>query len=900
MSDLRHIQELFELALELPEAQRRAFVESRTEDPETRREVLELLAYDARGLTHVNEAVGAAAQQIAGPAALPAGTLIGPWRVRRVLGQGGMGAVYEVERADGAYQQTAALKRIRSDSASPDGLRRFLEERDILARLNHPNIARLLDGGTDSGGQPYLVMEAVDGLPITEYCERNRLSLRQKLTLFLDVCKGVQSAHARLVIHRDLKPSNIHVTHDGQVKLLDFGIAKLVDPTRAGATLTGMLVLTPEYASPEQVSGSDVSTASDVYSLGAVLFELLTGAKAHALTSTSPAEIVRVVIESEVERPSAAAPGKDKAHLTGDLDTIVLAAMQKLPERRYASVDKLAEDIERYLTGRVVLARPDSFSYRAGKFLRRNWIPVSAAAVVAISLVAAVAVSTIQARRAQRRFDEVRALANTFLFDFHDKIRDLPGSTSAREMVVATARKYLDNLAAEAGDDTQLQLELAAAYDRLGEVLGSQTSYSLGRTGEALSSYRRAFAIRQALERANPKDPAIQSALIDSYNRLGDAEKLGGTLKAAMPLWQEAARRARAANAPQQEFEALLDIAVTANRLSDPALAIDSMQRALQLVDANPAIWPNGPERARTSAQARLVVPLTVAGRFSEARDVALDALATAGRMLAKTPESNYWLRQSFSLRLYLGDIYNTPLGTLKVSPAEAIQPYRDALALARRIRQLEPNSALAARDELYAETRIAETEASRGDLRALDALDSVAARREAIARQDPLDADARRHAAAAFIAAALPAADHQLWARAFRQLERAAVITAEINKGDAGRMFRSEELQLHTYLGLSALRLGQPGRSGTALARCREIAAAIQLPAASTLEIAELARCLHTSGELAQSTGDTPAARTYFQQALNAWQAGINRPNSRPFLKTEHAKTAAALAKLP
>ncbi len=900
MSDLRHIQELFELALELPEAQRRAFVESRTEDPETRREVLELLAYDARGLTHVNEAVGAAAQQIAGPAALPAGTLIGPWRVRRVLGQGGMGAVYEVERADGAYQQTAALKRIRSDSASPDGLRRFLEERDILARLNHPNIARLLDGGTDSGGQPYLVMEAVDGLPITEYCERNRLSLRQKLTLFLDVCKGVQSAHARLVIHRDLKPSNIHVTHDGQVKLLDFGIAKLVDPTRAGATLTGMLVLTPEYASPEQVSGSDVSTASDVYSLGAVLFELLTGAKAHALTSTSPAEIVRVVIESEVERPSAAAPGKDKAHLTGDLDTIVLAAMQKLPERRYASVDKLAEDIERYLTGRVVLARPDSFSYRAGKFLRRNWIPVSAAAVVAISLVAAVAVSTIQARRAQRRFDEVRALANTFLFDFHDKIRDLPGSTSAREMVVATARKYLDNLAAEAGDDTQLQLELAAAYDRLGEVLNGLGRHSLGRSGEALNCYRRAFEIRQDLGRAHPTEPAIQDALTDSYKRMGDAEKIGGTVKAAMEYWLEAARRARASNSTRQEFQVLLEIGLTANQLSNRGLSIESLKRAISLVDNNPRIWPDGPERARTAAQARLIRPLHQSGRVHEARDLTLEALATTRKMLTRYPESSFWLRQRLGLHIHLGDIYNARQDSLTVSPSESIQPYRDALILARQISKLEPSSILAAKDEVSVEYRLGALEVERGDLRALDRLESVSARQEALVRRDPLNTYGLQSAIGMYLAVGITAADHQLWARALHQLERAALITAEIKNGDSGRMFRSEELQLHTHLGLSALRLGRLDRSGAALTRCREVAGAIPLPAATALEVAELARCFHTSGEQAQSTGNTLAAREYFRQAINAWQAGIDRPNSDPQLKTKREESAAALAKLP
>jgi serine/threonine protein kinase/tetratricopeptide (TPR) repeat protein len=874
--DWARIQELFDQALELPAADRRAFLEAQSPEPAVVKEVLELLAYDSRGLTHVNAAVGAAAREITGPAALPEGAAIGPWRVRRVLGQGGMGAVYEVERADGAYQQIAALKRIRSDAQSAEGLRRFLEERDILARLNHPNIARLLDGGTAADGQPYLVMEAVEGLPITEYVAAKKLTARQILTLFLDVCKGVQSAHNRLVIHRDLKPSNIHVTHDGHVKLLDFGIAKLLDPSRVDATLTGHLILTPEYASPEQVSGQDVSTASDIYSLGAVLFELLTGAKAHALTSTSPAEIVRVVLESELP----------KSNLPSELDTIVRAAMQKLPERRYASVDKLAEDIDRYLANRPLLARPDSLTYKTTKYLRRNWIAVAAAAIVAVSLVSAATISTIQARRAQKRFDEVRTLANTFLFDFHDKIRDLPGSTPAREMVVNTARKYLDRLATEAAGDTNLQLELAAAYDRLGDVLGSQTTASLGRTKDALAAYRAAFQLRESLEKSNPSNPAIYSALTDSYNRLGDAEKLAGTMQAAMPLWRESARRARAANSPLQEFDALLDIATGAQRLSDPDTSIETMRRAIALVDAHPAIWPNGPERARTSAQARLVVALIDKGHYAEARDLAREALTVTRQMLEKLPDSNYWLRQSLVLNSYLGDILNSSFSELTTSPAEALQPLRDSLAFARRLHEIDPASVLAFRDVLYSEARLAEAEASHRDPRALDTFDALIASYNTLIEKDPLDADTRRRRASISIAAGVAAAEMNQGPRALRLLSQAITLTEEITQSDPGRMPRSEIIQLYSFHGRAA-------KSAASLSRCRQLALAIPVANANLAELIDSARCFNFSSE------QTPN-RQYLQEALTRWQAAIDRPTPGQFLRTQRDKTAAALQRLP
>ena len=884
--DWARIQELFDQALELPAADRRAFLDAQSQDPAVVKEVLELLAYDSRGLTHVNAAVGAAAREITGPSALPEGAAIGPWRVRRVLGQGGMGAVYEVERADGAYQQIAALKRIRSDAQSAEGLRRFLEERDILARLNHPNIARLLDGGTAADGQPYLVMEAVEGLPITEYVTSKNLTTRQKLTLFLDVCKGVQSAHNRLVIHRDLKPSNIHVTHDGHVKLLDFGIAKLLDPSRVDATLTGHLILTPEYASPEQVSGQDVSTASDIYSLGAILFELLTGAKAHALTSTSPAEIVRVVLESELPQ----------SNLPGELDTIVRAAMQKVPERRYASVDKLAEDIDRYLTNRPLLARPDSFTYKTSKYLRRNWIPLSAAAIVAVSLVSAATISTIQARRAQKRFDEVRTLANTFIFDFHDKIRDLPGSTPAREMVAATARKYLDNLSADSASDPQLQLETATAYERLGDVLGSPYSPSLGRAEEARQSYERSFQLREAVAAANPANQEARKALTASYIKRSDGEKIAGSSKESLRYSELAIARARADQDWKQLYGALARAAGSRSRLGESAVALTLLDEALTIVREHPDLWSNEAPYARVSIQVRAAREQKMLARGKLAFATLQDAINTAEQALAKNPTETKWIRHASTLHSEAGDVQTLP--SLKGEPdwRAAKHHYEKALAYASRTRQMDPASFTALYDESYLEIQVAAAARRLGDVTSIALLEATAQKLEKAVAQHPKQLEGHRYRFMAYGSAASAAADFKQWPRAIRLYDRAVALMDEILVLDPNRLTKREPVSILIDRALTAARLGDKAKMKSDLDRCRTIAAAIPVPNARPADLRITGDCFVASAENAP-----PAqAAEYYREALRRFDEALNRPEPNEYLRPRRDKTAAALKAIP
>ncbi|MBV9926825.1 MAG: serine/threonine protein kinase [Acidobacteria bacterium] len=419
------IESLVEGALAVPAgAPRAAWLSANCVDESVREEVMSLVALDMDAAGFLAEpAVAKAARLLADDDGLSrVGQEVGHYRLVEEIGRGGMGVVYLAERGDGEFRQGAAVKLIRRGLDTEDILRRFRNERQILASLSHPNIARLLDGGTAPDGSPYFVMEYVEGEPLVEYCDRRALSAAERLRLFRTVCAAVSHAHQNLVVHRDLKPSNILVTKDGTPKLLDFGVAKLLDPERGAAahTRTRARVLTPEYASPEQVRGQNVTTASDIYSLGVVLYELLTGARPCEPKDDSPEELAHAICDTEPARPSEAVsrPTRDGAgrlkgvenlrSLRGDLDNIVLMALRKEPERRYRTVDQFSEDIRRHLEGLPVAARKDTFSYRASKFVARNKAGVAAAAAVFVALVAGLAATAWQARVASRERDQAR------------------------------------------------------------------------------------------------------------------------------------------------------------------------------------------------------------------------------------------------------------------------------------------------------------------------------------------------------------------------------------------------------------------------------------------------------------------------------------------------------------
>jgi len=496
------------------------------------------------------------------------GKQIGNYQIIGELGTGGMGAVFLAERADGEFKHQTALKLIKRGMDSDAVLRRFFNERQILASLEHPNIARLIDGGTTSDGLPFFVMEYVEGTTILEFAETKNLNLEERLNLFREVCAAVSFAHQNLVIHRDLKPSNILITNDGKVKLLDFGIAKLLKSDEENQTATQMQIFTPEYASPEQVRGEKLTTATDIYSLGAILYELLTGNRPYKTESKNIAEIIKSVCETEPIRPSSVISRQKVSNetnqnneqqtkvkeqktnpkskirnpksLRGDLDNIILKALRKEPERRYSSVEQFAEDIRRHQIGLPVLASRATWSYQASKFIQRNRIGAVATVLILLTLFGGLGATLYQRNKAQRRFNDVRQLANSFLFEFHDAIENLPGSTPARELVVRRAIEYLDNLAAESENDPVLQRELGAAYAKIGLIQGNSYHSNLGDTDGAMKSYRRSLEIRQKLVDNEPRNRVLLHDLADSHEGVGDILYTVNDLKGGLQSYQKA------------------------------------------------------------------------------------------------------------------------------------------------------------------------------------------------------------------------------------------------------------------------------------------------------------------------------------------------------------------------
>jgi eukaryotic-like serine/threonine-protein kinase len=399
------IEELFDHALKLPESQRNHFLDEECAgDPELLQELRVLLASLPAADASLREAIVAGVETLVGNAITAhVGRRIGHYRLIQLLGEGGMGAVYLAQRDDAQFNQRVAIKILSHAVGSPEAIARFRDERQILAGLEHPSIVRLFDGGSSDDNLPYLVMEHIEGMAITRYADEHELSVRARVELIRRVCAALQYAHQNLIVHRDIKPSNILVDADGDPKILDFGIAKLLAPvasfTREARTRTGAAMFTPEYASPEQARGDAVSTATDVYSLGAVLYELMAGMSPHRTTG-SALEILRIISEVDPPRPSVVAPGGRRRELVGDLDNIIQKALHKEAALRYASMEQLSEDLGRWLDGLPIMARISTFGYRARKFVRRNKAVVVATTLVAATLVAATVVSLRQAEHA--------------------------------------------------------------------------------------------------------------------------------------------------------------------------------------------------------------------------------------------------------------------------------------------------------------------------------------------------------------------------------------------------------------------------------------------------------------------------------------------------------------------
>lgn len=594
------VRALFEQALPLAEPERAALLAAALAEPEHGAalvaEVRSLLAHHEQATqgalslgVGAAERMGAGTQLTSPPEPAGAGTgrdssasrigqTLGAWRITAALGRGGMGEVWLAERADGAFEGTAAIKVLKRGMDSDAVLARFAQEQRALARLSHPHIARLMDAGRTEDGLPYFLMErVVGGRPIHEACEGRPLA--ERLRLFLQLADAVAYAHRNLLVHRDLKPGNVLVDEQGQVKLLDFGIAKALDPAPEGGpaeepqlTATGERPFTPHYASPEQVRGDPVTTATDLYSLGVLLYVLLTGQRPYGRSATTPAAAARSVLEEEPSRPSSLArPEPDwertRRQLQGDLDNILLKTLEKQPEARYASVDALAADIRAYLDGFPVSARPASWAYRTHKLLARHRLASAAVAAALLGVLGGAAMALWQAREAEaaravaesqraiaeRRFNEVRQLAGRLVFKYHDKLRYLAGATDARAALLGDAAGFLDSLRDAARTDRALARELADTYFRIAELQGDSETISTGQLAEAEANLDKAIALLPLYVR-HP-DTSIEemtdgldlfAAKARMHQRHGRPAQALAALQPAPPLVEAALARQRA------------------------------------------------------------------------------------------------------------------------------------------------------------------------------------------------------------------------------------------------------------------------------------------------------------------------------------------------------------------
>ena len=716
-------------ALEQPTKDRASFLASScTDDTSLRREVQSLLDQPPDEFETVANVIGITRAAPTGSTGV--GLHVGSYQLLHELGRGGMGTVWLAKRADQQFEKLVAIKLLKRGTDTDEVLRRFQAERQILARLEHQYIARLFDGGVTDDGLPYFVMEYVEGKLLTEFCRAHSLGVEERLRLFLKICEAVQFAHQNLVVHRDLKPGNILVTEEGEPKLLDFGIAKLLASAEAApeVTMIEQQRLTPAYASPEQVRGDSITTISDVYTLGTVLYEVLTGQTAHRFSTPHPppTDLLRVVTQQEPLRPSAAATDPViQRRLRGDLDNIILKALRKEPARRYLGVGSFSEDIRRHLQHRPIVARKATFGYRTTKFVQRNKIGVATAALVLLTLVGGIIGTASQARRANRRFNDVRRLAHSVLFDYHDAIASLPGSTPVREKLVRDSLAYLDRLAQEGGSDRSLQREIASAYLKVGDVQGRPNFPNLGDATGALESYRKALRFCERLVAAEPVDAELKSEVAATYTRIGEVLRNGGNLNAAVESNRKAVAvmedvAAHTNKADVREALALSYVTLgdvlgnpyTAN-LGDVNGALEKYRHALAIREKIMTEEPGNPERRRWAAVShqRLGNMLQTIKNPAGALEHYRKALAIDDSVLQKNPND------TFSQRSVGIDYQLLALASLEAGDLEQARDFQAKnIAIWEQMAQVDTKNAVAQSDLALGYSRMIAVLAKTGD----------------------------------------------------------------------------------------------------------------------------------------------------------------------------------------
>ncbi|MCH8476321.1 MAG: serine/threonine-protein kinase [Wenzhouxiangella sp.] len=606
----RDLEALFEQAIALSTAERSAFlIDLKATDPELAERLSAMLDADAAS----SDLFAQVKHQDAGASrSLP--NSIGPFRILRKLGEGGMGVVYLGLRKTADFEQKLAIKRLNAAVDSELARQRLLIEQRVLATLRHPNIAQFVDGGEDADGTPYVAMEYIDGLPLLEHVQQNRLSRRQRVALFLHLCQAVHFAHQHLIVHRDIKAGNVLIDAHGVLKLLDFGIAKLLGEQRGGRDETVMTVagaMTPHYASPEQIRGETVTPLTDIYSLGVVLYEVLAGRRPYDIQTRRPTEIEKIICLTDPEPPLPTPRGRD-----GDLNRIVAKAMHQDAARRYQSAAQLAEDLQRWLDGRPVLARPDSAGYRVRSFLRRHPFGAAASTSIGLLLIAFGVGMAWQAHRLALERDraerEARVATETSdflieLFQASDTRETNPEDLRARDLLDRAAERIQSELESDPLTRAQLMQVIGLAYSHQ------------GMESEAISLLTQALQIRQT--QLGP-DHALVAY---SHNRLGNALRSFGRMREAEPMLMRALAWRQASGEINHDLaDSYNNVGLLQNELGWYEAAERSLRQAIELHRR-----AGGMETIHVAAPLHnLAISLRSQQRFDDARQAALDSLA--------------------------------------------------------------------------------------------------------------------------------------------------------------------------------------------------------------------------------------------------------------------------------
>jgi serine/threonine protein kinase len=828
------------------------------------------------------------------------GRQVGHYQLREPIAEGGMGTVYRAVRSSD-FEKQVAIKLVKRGMDTDFILRRFRHERQILAGLDHPNIARLLDGGAAGDGRPYLVMEYIEGTPITDYAERHGLKVQQRLELFRTVCAAVQYAHQNLVVHRDLKPGNILVTADGTPKLLDFGIAKLLEPD-ADRTMTSLRLMTPECASPEQVRGQPITTASDIYSLGVLLYHLLTGERPYRFTTKTPEEVARVVCETEPKRPSAL------RSLSDDLDNIVLKAMHKEPSRRYASAEQLAEDIRRYLEGLPVTARKDTFGYRARKFVGRHRAASLAATLVALSITAGMGatlweahVARMERARSESRFNDVRQLADSLIFELHDAIQQLPGSTAARKLLIDRGLHYLDTLAKESSDDLSLQRDIAGAYERVGLVQGRYGDANLGDSAGALRSLQKALAVRQSITRNNPASGNDSRALAGSYRVLASQLLANGAPNAALTEIQKATRisedlRKRGPGDVEtlrelgSEYDAYGVIqGGSPGSMGDIDGALASFRKAIAVNEAMLKIDPHNDDakRALEKNYIHLGAMLLMKGDFKEGLISRQKSLELA-RELASGSVSAVLRRDLAVACNQIAASYES-LGDFK----QALASYLEGRKIYRELAAADRANATVQRGLAIADLNVGNMLAKTGRARqGLALMDDAVRIDEGLMAADPANSVERSRLSQIYVARAEARERSGMLGGALSDFQKALNIVrtrAGQDPGDASTQVQVEVARNHLAVARLSAKMGLNDQAAASFHKALDLSAAYARGSWAKLKAQEVAaeaysglgniasaRGSNAALPIAQRIDELNAARSHYQKSLGLWQSII------------------------